>query len=274
MKKVNIKRKNVMKRKVKNEHGAIVMEATIAFTAFIFLIFIIYSIVDICYIQAKMGIALNESAIDMSQYSYLYYKFGIDSVDDAISGAAAESRARANDTLAGVDSLMTAIGDVEGSFGSGGDSVDFDRLKEALDKTDAATADMKKNIGDYADALASDPMGFAKGMGMLALSEGSSAGKSLIAQAMGKAFMKKNLKDSSSGSADDFLNHYQKKGGMDGLHFDGTEFLVSTDGESSENLRLTCTYQVEVVNLLDTDIALTFCQSASTDVWGNGVSSK
>ena len=35
-----------------------------------------------------MGIALNESAIDMSQYSYLYYKFGIDSVDDAISGAA------------------------------------------------------------------------------------------------------------------------------------------------------------------------------------------
>ena len=41
MKKVNIKRKNVMKRKVKNEHGAIVMEATIAFTAFIFLIFII-----------------------------------------------------------------------------------------------------------------------------------------------------------------------------------------------------------------------------------------
>lgn len=46
MKKVNIKRKNVMKRKVKNEHGAIVMEATIAFTAFIFLIFIIYSIVE------------------------------------------------------------------------------------------------------------------------------------------------------------------------------------------------------------------------------------
>ena len=133
---------------------------------------------------------------------------------------------------------------------------------------------MKKNIGDYADALASDPMGFAKGMGMLALSEGSSAGKSLIARAMGKAFMKKNLKDSSSGSADDFLNHYHVKGGMDGLHFDGTEFLVSTDGESSENLRLTCTYQVEVVNLLDTDIALTFCQSASTDVWGNGVSSK
>ena len=73
MKKVNIKRKNVMKRKVKNEHGAIVVEATIAFSAFIFLIFIVYSIVDICYIQAKMGIALNESAIDMSQYSYLYY---------------------------------------------------------------------------------------------------------------------------------------------------------------------------------------------------------
>ena len=112
-----------MKRKVKNEHGAIVVEATIAFTAFIFLIFIVYSIVDICYIQAKMGIALNESAIDMSQYSYLYYKFGIDAVDDAVSSAASESRARANDTLNAVDSLMSAIGDVEGSFGSGGETV-------------------------------------------------------------------------------------------------------------------------------------------------------
>ena len=33
----------------------IVMEATIAFTAFIFLIFIIYSIVDICYIAGENG---------------------------------------------------------------------------------------------------------------------------------------------------------------------------------------------------------------------------
>ena len=53
---------------------------------------------------------------------------------------------------------------------------------------------MKKNIGDYADALASDPMGFAKRNGMLALSEGSSAGKSLYRPGDGKSFMKKNLK--------------------------------------------------------------------------------
>lgn len=89
---------------------------------------------------------------------------------------------------------MTAIGDVEGSFGSGGDSVDFDRLKEALDKTDAATADMKKNIGDYADALASDPMGFAKGMGMLALSEGSSARKVAYRPGDGKSFYEEKFK--------------------------------------------------------------------------------
>ena len=46
----------------KRERGAIVVEATIALTAYIFAIFTILSIVDICYIQAKMSIALDESA--------------------------------------------------------------------------------------------------------------------------------------------------------------------------------------------------------------------
>lgn len=39
-------------------------------------------------------------------------------------------------------------------------------------------------------------------------------------------------------------------------------------------IRLTCSYDVKVVNLLNTDITIRFCQSASTDVWGKGVSAK
>lgn len=60
------------------ERGAVVAEATIALTAFVFAIYLILSIVDICYVQAKMGIALNSAAKEMSQYAYLYDAFGLD----------------------------------------------------------------------------------------------------------------------------------------------------------------------------------------------------
>lgn len=63
------KQKNKQKE---GERGAIVVEATIALTAYIFAIFIILSIVDIAYVQAKMQVALNSAAKEMSQYSYLY----------------------------------------------------------------------------------------------------------------------------------------------------------------------------------------------------------
>ncbi len=69
--------KALMDKIRKKEQGAVVVEATISLTAFIFAIFIILSIVDICYVQAKMGIALNSAAKEMSQYAYLYEALGI-----------------------------------------------------------------------------------------------------------------------------------------------------------------------------------------------------
>ena len=50
-----------------NENGAIVVEATISLSVFIFVIFTILSIVNICYIQAKMSTALDTAAREISQ---------------------------------------------------------------------------------------------------------------------------------------------------------------------------------------------------------------
>lgn len=151
--------------------------------------------------------------------------------------------------------------------------------KNVIDSFRSVYDDMKMQYEDGAYIISElelllSGMGFVKGMGMLALNEGSSAGKSYLAQSMGRAFMKKNLKDSNGGDVNAFLKQYHVKDGLDGLSFAGTEFLVSTDGKSSNALRLTCSYDVKVVNLLNTDITIRFCQSASTDVWGKGVSAK
>ena len=58
----------------RKNRGAIVVEATAVLPIFIFAIYIILSIVDICYVQAKISMALDSAAEDISQYSYLYYQ--------------------------------------------------------------------------------------------------------------------------------------------------------------------------------------------------------
>ncbi len=79
--------------KIKNtEQGAVIVEATIALTTFVFAIYIILSIVDICYVQAKMGIALNSAAKEMSQYAYMYEVFGVSDMMDQQGGEHSSSK--------------------------------------------------------------------------------------------------------------------------------------------------------------------------------------
>ena len=44
-----------MKKEIKSEQGAIIIEAIISLTTYIFAIFLILSIVDVCYTQARIS---------------------------------------------------------------------------------------------------------------------------------------------------------------------------------------------------------------------------
>lgn len=68
---------NKIKNVVLNEQGAIVVEATISLTAFMFLIVTILTVINICYAQAKIGVAVNTTAKKISEYSYLYNLTGL-----------------------------------------------------------------------------------------------------------------------------------------------------------------------------------------------------
>ena len=261
---------NILKcKKQKNERGAIVVEATIALTAFIFAIYTILSIVNICYIQAKISIALDAAAEDLSQYSYLYYRFGIDNLQSELHEGTDESRDMVSDTISGIGLLMDNMDDIEGSVNTGDMTVDFDNLSTALNDTGQTFGKLSDNVNQYADALAEDPKGFIMGMGRLVADELSGQANSLLGQAMGKAFMKRNLKSFAADDADTFLKHYHVKDGLAGLDFSGTQLM--TYGVSN-NIQLVCTYEVEVVKLLNFDYSVKFRQCAKTSAWGNGVS--
>ena len=56
----------------KYEKGNITIEATIALTTFLFMFIMIYSLITICRAQAKIQVALDGTAKEISQYTYLY----------------------------------------------------------------------------------------------------------------------------------------------------------------------------------------------------------
>lgn len=86
------KQKNERKQKFKNEKGAIIVEATISLPIFMFTIITILSVVNICIAQSKMGTFINESAKELSKYSYLCTTTGLAAKHADVSGKGSDAK--------------------------------------------------------------------------------------------------------------------------------------------------------------------------------------
>ncbi|WP_294899821.1 hypothetical protein [uncultured Eubacterium sp.] len=78
--------------KKKNQDGAVVIEATLSLSAFMFLIVTILSITNICLVQAKMGTMVHGIAKQVSNYTYLYSMTGLDDKEKDLSSGADQAR--------------------------------------------------------------------------------------------------------------------------------------------------------------------------------------
>ncbi len=85
--------------KEKNQEGAVVIEATISLSAFMFLIVTILAITNICLAQAKIGTLVNGIAKDVSTYSYIYSMTGITKWEQGVSQKADIARKDINEVL-------------------------------------------------------------------------------------------------------------------------------------------------------------------------------
>lgn len=244
------------------ERGAVVVEGLLSLSIFMFAIFTILSIVNVCYIQAKMNMALSSAAKEISQYSFFYYKFGLDAPDKKLYEGTEDSRKLADNTIEGVSSLMDSLTEASNSAQSGEFENMIEQIQGSIDNVDSL-------VNQYADRIADDPTGFILGMGKMALNEMKETAKSLLCQALAKAFMKKNLKSSPSDDPEDFLLRYNVVDGMDGLDFQYTTFLQNG---TSNLIQLVVTYDVRVIQLLNIEFDFTFRNCVKCTAWGRGIS--
>lgn len=245
-----------------SERGAIIVEGIISLTTFMFMMFTILSIVNICFIQSRMAVALNSAAKEISQYSYFYYKFGLDKANAKLSDGTGDSRQLADKTVTGVAQTIDLLSGAGTSLQNGA----FD---EAASKIEGGVNNVDSLYTEYADRLKADPKGFILGMGKMMANELTEEGKSLLCQLLAKTFMSKNLVTFKGDTADAFLRRYHVVDGMEGLDFDYTTFLQNG---TSNLIQLVVKYDVKVIQLLNIDFTFTFRQCSKVTAWGRGIS--
>lgn len=235
-----------------NERGAVVIEATIALTTYIFVIYTILTLVNICFAQAKIGIAVNCAAKEISQYSYLYSLTGINDLKKDAKEAGKKSDAAVGDMVGGIETMYSLIG-----------NANADNISETYNTGKGAY----EKIRSGAKTVVSDPKEFVLGC---AYSVGSDLGDDVVGAAFGKlaeALVKKNLVTTKDGDYEAVLKHLRvvPKGDsyFDGISFAGTEVFP---GETN-TVKIVASYDIVVIKLLDIDFKFHFCLCGKTEAW-------
>lgn len=261
-------------KKVRNEDGAIIIEATIALTTFMFLIVTVLSIVNICYTQCKIGVSVNQTAKEISQYCYLYSMTGANGLSKDTYNNGNDARESISDTADSITGLYNSITKLD--IGKGSD-ISYDSIKQDMDAINQVVDDgkaAKETIEAQLEKYKDDPKAFILGCANIA---GYNLMKGLetnyIIAPLSKVLMRKHLVDKEGGDCEAFLRKLRvvPSGGsyIDGLDFSDSVMFP----EDTNDIKVAVTYKIKVIRLLNVDYTFKIEQCGYTKAWvvGNSV---
>lgn len=160
------------KKILKNENGSVTIEATISLSAFMFAIVTILTIVNICIVQAKVAYAINTTAKEISQYSYLYSLTGI---NDREAEVYAEGKSQTGDISNILSDVNTVYNEIE-KLGQS-DNYSTDNIADILSAWDGVSGSLDtisgsgSSIMSSIENIASDPKNLLFGIAKLGATE-------------------------------------------------------------------------------------------------------
>ena len=218
--------------KEKKESGAIIVEATISLSVFMFAIVTILFVVHICYAQAKIGTVIDGVAKDLSEFSYVYSLTGFADKQSQISSQASQA-------TQGIDKVVDNLDNVTDTLG---------------------------NLKEVGSSLVNDS---EMRSSMLALLKNEAYNKvgSILTSQLVKQFAKGRLAG-KNGDCETVLKRFgvQCKAGtyLGSIDFGDSVFCVN----GSSEIKIVARYSVKLITLLNIDITYDICQCASTKAWG------
>lgn len=259
-----------MKWKLRDESGSVTVEATISLSAFMFAIVTVLTFVNICIVQSKISTAINGAAKELSHYSYLYSLTGIHDGKTKLVDAAAEYEGQIDGVLTDVNAVFTEIQNIGQTNKRAPE--DVSGMLSDLEESGKNIADSGGALKEKLEALAEDPKGVAMGLVKIAATDGwDYATSRLIAAPLAKGLCKKNLVNERGGDVEAYLKHLGVVPDSRGSYLGGLDFSNSYlfPGKSNE-IRISVTYDVDVIALLPIDFSFTFTQTAVTHGWLSG----
>lgn len=211
------------------------------------------SFVNLCTAQAKIGAALNETAKEISQYTYFYSLSGLNDIQKESVEDTADTRADADTIVTNVSESIRQLKSLAG----GESTVDetAEGVKGSLDNIDAV---IEKIV------TSDNPSEWAMDLIEIGANEGYEMLKGRLSGALTLQLMKKHLKGESGGGCDAYLKHLGVVGGIGGLDCGNSALFAY----GSDDIILNCRYELRVLRLLDVDITYPISQNAYTKVWG------
>ncbi len=253
--------KKIKKLFTRSDRGSVVIEATLSLSFFMFFIMILLTTVNMCIAQSKIGVALNESAKEFSEYSYIYSLTGVNDLQK-------ENYEKVEGTITDINSAISGLEDAKKAFDTVAVITESDTpwedLSSAKDSVDSA-ADKYNTI--YKNFVA-NPGGYILGLGRVVANEGAECFKGEVVGAIVKGLMYKHLKASSEDDVDYYLRKHRVVDGIDGLNLSNSS--IYTNG--SDDITFVCIYKLEIMRLLNVDFSYDICQMAKTKAWtGNSL---
>ena len=137
----------------KNEDGYIVVETTIAFMLFAFLVISILSLINIVTVQTRVHYALTQTANELSMYSYVIDVLGLTSDIKGLDETGKEVQEKIDGVINDLNTIETGVN----SFTS--DTEKFFDNMDALVETIERITEAGKSLSGTAKEVVQDPKG-------------------------------------------------------------------------------------------------------------------
>lgn len=221
-----------MRNKKDNEKGAIIIEATIALTTFMFAIISVLFVSHICYAQAKIGMVIDGVAKDLSEFSYIYSLTGLADKHSQLSSEASKATETIDNVVDNLDNVTETLGNLK-EVGSG--------LLNDSEMQSSMLALIKNTAVNKAESLLTSTLVKQLAKGRLS---GTSADCEIVLKNLGV--------EKTAGTY------------LGSIDFTDSVFCVS----GSSEIKVVARYSLKLIKLLNVDITFDVCQCASTKAWG------
>lgn len=268
---------------MREKKGSITIEATFVLCIFIIGFAAVTFITSFIRAQMIIQYSISEAAKEISSYCYIAGKTSVMSDSAQISNQAGTFKNDVNGAITDVNEVIDTVGKLYQSVQADGKDIqsymnkdgetDMQEILQSVssnvqgtvqDFNAAKNASMNLYNKFQASEYKSNPVLILKGMANVAMDEGFSAIKLVLASSISRALVKGQIEVYGISGEKDIL---ERLGVVDG--FDGLDFSGSTLFNDGKTILVTVTYDMRIPYLEFADRKFHYTQRAATKAWGS-----